>query len=167
MTRCLHRDGISVPFLPVLAPFTSIPTRLRTVSFSPHHAPRRCCVQSLPNVPHTACAGAAVDKRRNVVFCAARRKYNAPAINYTFSSHVRNFAAQFTQCSNACTRIFIVCKISKAYSRGSRKNKFRPRAIPVAPISIPRGIPTTSIPIPADFPRNLRDSRNPHFCADL
>jgi len=167
MTRCQHRDGISVPFLPVPAPFTSIPTRLRTVSFRPH-PPRRCCVQSLPCVPHTACAGTAVNKRRNVVFFAARRKYNAPAINYTFSSHVRNFAAQFTQCSNACTRIFIVCKISKAYSRGSRRNKFRPRGIPVAPISIPPRYSHNIYPYSRGFPaESARLSQSPFLCRPL
>jgi len=60
------------------------------------------------------------------------------------------------QYSNACARIFIVCEFSKASPpRGSRKNKFHPRGIPVAPISTPAVFPQRLSP----FPRNSHGIR--------
>jgi len=70
-------------------------------------------------------------------FFAARPKYTASAINYTFCSNERNLTWQFSQCSNICKWIFVICRISKVSLRGSSKNKFHPSRIPAAPIPVP------------------------------
>ena len=90
----------------------------------------------------------AAGHRRNVVFCS-KTKIQCSAIDYIFSSHIRHFTAQFTHYSNACTRIFIVCKLSKAFPRCSREKKTN---------SIPGG--SAQLPFPSP-----RYSRNicPHF----
>jgi len=78
-------------------------------------------------------------------FFAAGPKYSAPAIRYIFRNHVINFTAQFTEHSNAFARFVIVCRISKATPRGSRK----------ITNSIHAGSPQLPFPSPR-YSRNIR-----------
>jgi len=71
------------------------------------------------------------------------------------------------QYSNACARIFIVCKFPKASPAGFPQKQIPSPRNPRSSHFHPRGIHATSVPIPAEFPRNPLDSRYPRSSADL
>ena len=102
-------------------------------------------------------------------FFAARPKYSAPAVNYVFNSHVRNFTRQFTQYSDARTRIFVISKIYQV----SRGFPAKTNSIPAASLQLQfpspwysrsicphsRGFPAESAEIPPSlFRANLYPS---------
>ena len=143
-SRGLHDDGISVPFPHALHPSRplSVPISLRA-----QRSPSTLC--SVTSRSLVTCT--AVPQLTGIVTSSflQQRSSTASAINYISGSHTRHFTEQLPL--NACVRILIAGEIATASTRGSRV----------------RGIPATAVLVAADFPRNSRDSRHPHYRVDL